>query len=65
MKKILLVMIFCLLCGKVSAQENFKVEGIAEVFGDGEKISTAILEYQKALQKKYFSKKFFSRRQGN
>ena len=58
MKKILLVMIFCLLCGKVSAQENFKVEGIAEVFGDGEKISTAILEYQKPLQKNISAKNF-------
>ena len=38
--------------GKISAQENIlTVTGIAEVYGDGEKISTAILEYPKKLSK--------------
>ena len=47
-------------CENVSAQEdNFKVTGIAEVYGDGEKISTAILEYPKTLDAKNISAKNF------
>lgn len=45
--------------GNVSAAENnFTVEGIAEVYGDGEKISTAILEYPKKLNKNISAKNF-------
>ena len=64
MKKFLLAALilssFIIFGGNVSAQENnFTVTGIAKVFGDGEKISAAILEYPKALDAKNISAKDF------
>ena len=53
-------MLSCMIFGGgVSAQESFTVEGIAEVYGDGEKISEAILEYPKTLDAKNISAKDF------
>lgn len=47
--------------GSVFATENvFSVEGIAEVFGDGEKISSAVLEYPKTLNAEKISVSDFS-----
>ena len=62
MEKILLILIFLMVvCSNVSAQENIlRVEGIAKVYGDGEKISSAILEYPKALDTKKISAADFS-----
>ena len=47
--------------GGVSAQENIlSVTGIAEVYGDGEKISSAVVEYPKNLNAEKISAKDFS-----
>lgn len=47
--------------GESFAQENIlHVEGIAQVYGDGEKVSSAILEYPKKLDAKKISAENFS-----
>ena len=40
---------------KAQPQNIVSVTGVAEVYGDGEKIAAAILEYPKAIQSKYIT----------